>query len=240
MLEIRFRELVPHVYHLDFDNQYDLAMNFLRYQEYYESPKWHKEIFRLVDYMEWYAKNQCGLKNKKGRPARMFSYPADWSGFNIPRWAMEEVFPRIEDWNKYDDFMQTVFKLIVADEDEHPFYLIGTYGGGAIGPNDSEDESILDHEMAHAFYYTDKEYRAAVDLLLAQWYHDQGHAGEELDSAKEVLKLMGYHKDIITDEIHAYCATGLCDELKGVISQKERTSFQILFKEIKKKCTPER
>lgn len=242
MLDIRFRELIPHVYHLDFDNQYDLAMNFLRYQEYYESPEWHKKIFTLVDYMEWYSKTQCERKDKKNRPLRMFSYPADWSGFNIPSWALEEVLPKIEDWNRYDDFMSTVYDLIKKTEGEHPFYLIGTYAGGATD-DDPSGETILDHEVAHALFYTNRDYRVKVRRLLREWDSPvanlNGHKGEELDSARDVLKSMGYHETTVEDEIHAYCATGLCDELKGVVSKKEMKPFQKLFKEFKKKCKNE-
>jgi len=238
MLDIRFRELIPHVYHLDFDNQYDLAMNFLRYQEYYESPEWHKKIFTLVDYMEWYSKTQCDRKDKKNRPLHMFSYPADWSGFNIPSWALEEVLPKIEDWNRYDDFMLTVYNLIKKTEGEHPFYLIGTYAGGA-SEKDPSGETILDHEVAHALFTVNQDYRIAVTDAMSQWSMEAGHDGAELDSAQEVLKLMGYHETTVIDEIHAYCATGLCDELKGVVSKKEMKPFQKLFKEYKKKCSPE-
>ncbi len=239
MLDIRFRELIPHVYHLDFDNQYDLAMHFLRYQEYYEGVKFYKKIFTLVDYMEWYSKTQCELKDKKNRTCHMFSYAADWSGFNIPNWALDNVLPNVPDWNKYDDFMLTVSNIIKEKEGEHPFYLIGTYAGGATDA-DPSGETILDHEVAHALFYTCRYYRVKVYRLLRKWDSPtanlDGHKGEELDSARDVLKSMGYHETTVEDEIHAYCATGLCKELEGVISKQEMKPFQKLFKEYKKKC----
>jgi hypothetical protein len=238
MLDIRFHELMPHVYHLDFDNQYDLAMHFLRYQEYYEGVKFHKKIFTLVDYMEWYSKTQCEWKDKKKRPGRMFSYAADWSGFNIPSWALQEVLPQIPDRNKYDDFMSIIEDMLREKEGEHPFYLIGTYGGGA-SADDPSGEAILDHEVAHALFTVNQDYRLAVHDLMAQWSMEVGHEGAELDSAQEVLKLMGYHETTVIDEIHAYCATGLCDELKGVISKNEMKPFRKLFKEFKRKCKQE-
>jgi hypothetical protein len=185
--------------------------------------------------MEWYSKTQCERVDKKKRPLHMFSYTADWSGFNIPSWALDEVLPEIEDWNKYDDFMFTVYNLIKKTEEEHPFYLIGTYGGGA-SEDDPSGESILDHEVAHALFTVNRDYRLAVQDLMAQWSMEVGHEGAELDSAQEVLKLMGYHETTVIDEIHAYCATGLCDELKGVISKKEMKPFRKLFKEFKQKC----
>lgn len=235
MLDIRFREIMPHIYHLDFDNQYDLAMHFLRYQEYYESPVWHKKIFTIVDFMEWYSKTQCERKDKKNKPCRMFSYPDDWSGFNIPSWVLDEVLPKIPDWNKYDDFMSVVHNLIKETEGEHSFYLIGTYAGGA-SASDPSGTAILDHEVAHALFTVSPAYQSEVRDLLEAWFRGHGHRGEELDSARDVLRTMGYHPTTVDDEVHAYCATGLCDKLKGVISKREMRPFQKLFKETKQKC----
>ncbi|KKK80436.1 hypothetical protein LCGC14_2823490, partial [marine sediment metagenome] len=196
----------------------------LRYQEYYEGVKFYKKIFTLVDYMEWYSKTQCARKDKKNRPCHMFSYTDDWSGFNIPGWALKEVLPNVPDWNKYDDFMSTIFKMIKETEGDHSFYLIGTYAGGATEA-DPSGETILDHEVAHALFYTNRDYRIEVCRFLGG-----------MKRAEDALKAMGYHETTIKDEVHAYCATGLCDELKEVISKQEMKPFQKLFKEYKKKC----
>ena len=53
--EINITEICPHVYHLEFSSSYKLAMHFIRFHEYYESPKFYRQFFTLIDYMEWYA-----------------------------------------------------------------------------------------------------------------------------------------------------------------------------------------
>ena len=232
-MDFSIRKLMPHVYHLDFDTQYELTMHFLRAQEYYESPKFYKKIFPLLDYMDWYSK-----VHGKGS----FSYTRDWSGFNTPSWALTAVYNSetyLPDRNRYDKLMGTLVDRICYEEEGHTFYFIGTFAGGGINKKGEKDD-ILAHEIAHALYTVNSEYSDKVDELLNARYALGDEYGEyeehEPDPAAEVLIDMGYHSSTIQDEIHAYCATGLCEKLKGVITKKEMKPFQKLFKEYKKKC----
>ncbi len=230
MFGFSIREILPHIYHLRFESAYELAMHFVRFQEYYESPKFHKQIFTLVDYMEWYAKGQG-----KGS----FSYPTDWSGFNVPSWVLQQVRRAdIRDLNKYDRLMFTLIDRVEEKEHPHNYYFIGTSIEGV--REDSDEAGTLDHEIAHALYTVNPEYRGKVGDLLGAWAgsftNPPGHKGEELVSAVKVLNKMGYHASTIDDEVHAYCATGLCKALEGVISKKQTKPFQKLFREVKKKC----
>ncbi len=232
-MDFSIRKLMPHIYHLDFGTQYDLTMHFLRAQEYYESPKFYKTIFSIVDYMEWYSK-----LHGKGS----FSYARDWSGFNTPSWALTAVYNSetyLPDRNRYDKLMGTLVEQIRYEEDDHAFYFIGTFAGGGINKKGEADD-ILGHEIAHAFYTVNSEYREKVDELLNTRYSSGDEYGgcEEIepDPAAEVLIGMGYHSSTIQDEIHAYCATGLCEKLEGAITKKEMKPFQKLFKEYQKKC----
>lgn len=226
MFGFSIREILPHVYHLHFESGYDLAMHFLRFQEYYESPKYHRRIFSLTEYMEWYAKDHEGS----------FTYPTDWSGFNVPSWVLQQVREAtIPDLNSYDLRMFTLIDWVEEREHPHNYYFIGTSSAGYRGDEDEKD--VLDHEIAHALYTVNPEYREKALALLREWNSAPGHEGCELDTAKMVLKDMGYHESTVEDEIHAYCATGLCDELEGVISKQESKPFQKLFREYKKRCT---
>jgi hypothetical protein len=228
------KEILPHVYHLHFERNYDLAMHFWRFQEYYESPKFHKKIVSLVGYMEWYAE-------KHGEGA--FTYPKDWHGFNVPSWVLHQVRgAELPDPNCYDRFMFLLIDWMDIWGGTDTYYVIGT-STEAHGDEETE-EDVLDHEIAHALYTVNPEYREKVTTLLADWNGPWDnpnrkrlkHDGAELDSARDVLKGMGYHPSTISDEVHAYCAAGLCSELEGVISEKEMKPFQKLFKEFKEKC----
>lgn len=193
----KLETIIPHVYHLSFKSSYDLAMHFIRFQEYYESPKFHKQFFTLVDYMEWYAKDY-------ERATGAFTYPRDWHGFNVPSHCLipfleEDVIP---DRNKYDDYMLNIIRKIQIYEGTHPFYLIGTQ---------MNDYGTLDHELAHALYTVNNNYHEQVAKLL------QDLPPEILENARTYLKKNNYHQSTIDDEIHAYCATGL-DMLYQIIN----------------------
>jgi len=70
---IRKKRVSDKLYFLHFQNQREMAETFLRFQEFYESPKFKGKIFTLENYKDWYRK----IKGK-------FSYYSDWDGFNLP------------------------------------------------------------------------------------------------------------------------------------------------------------
>ena len=229
MFGFSIKEILPHIYHLNFESAYDNAMHFFRFQEYYESPKFHKKIFAWVDYMEWYAE-----KHGKGG----FTYASDWGGFNVPSWVLHQVrIADIPDPNRYDRFMFNLIDWVELQEHPHDYYFIGT--STKRETDKKSNVHVLDHEIAHALYTVNPEYRTEVAKLFREWDQGPKHKGEELSSAMDVLRGMGYHESTILDEVHAYSATGLSKDLKGVISNKERKPFQKLFREFEKKCREE-
>ena len=214
------RPILPHVYHLHFESGYDLAMHFVRVQEFYESLKFFRQFFSLVDIMEWYA-------TEHGKGA--FTYPADWSCFNVPSNVLLDVYGKfgvIPDFNRYDEFMFQMVQWAKRLEGTHPFYFIGTSSAGYQG--DGDEENVLDHEIAHALYFTNEEYHRAMTKCLS------GMDSDTRMKAKEVLAKMGYHPTTIDDEIHAYAATGLCSELQDAIPKKEAQPFQKAFQAFRK------
>jgi hypothetical protein len=223
-MSFSIKEVLPHVYHLDFDRQYDLAMHFLRFQEYYESPKFYRRFFTLVEYMDWYA---------KGIGQGAFTYPRDWAGFNVPSRCLlpflEDPGKACPDLNEYDQLMLGLIEAVVVREEGHPFYFIGTFGGGNVNKDGGKD-AVEEHEIAHALYTVNAKYRKKVKNLLKKMNQNQ------LAGAKETLTEMGYHRSTQLDEVHAYCATGLCKALEGVVSNKQMRPFQKLFQEYKKLC----
>lgn len=223
-MDFSIKQILPHVYHLDFGTQYDLAMHFLRAQEYYESPEFHKRAFTLIDFMDWYARTH-------GEGA--FTYTKDWEGFNVPSWALLGVYGTgepVPDPNRYDAFMERLVNRVAFEEKGHPFYFIGTFVGGQVDKHGEEDD-VLSHELAHALFTVNSDYHEEVVRLLDEFRYGEDHAGEEYDSAFDVLTKMGYHASTIPDEIHAYSATGLCKELEGVLSESEMRPFRELFEE---------
>ena len=220
-MKFKLGEILPQIYHLSFGSGYDLAMHFIRAQEYYESPKYWRKIFTLVDYMEWYAK-------EKGKGA--FTYPADWSGFNVPSSVLLDLYGKpgvIPDFNRYDDFMRVIVERLIKDCDGKDFYLIGTSGEGHQG--DGDEEGVLMHEIAHGLYFVDQDYQNEMRDCLTRM-----PARERMD-AKAALKNMGYHNSTVDDEIHAYASTGLCTALEGILSEKTCEPFIETFSRLSKK-----
>jgi hypothetical protein len=197
------------VFHITMADPWDLAMMFLRMQEWYESPKFHHKHFTIEQYMKWYQK-AYGKGN--------FTYPTDWSGFNVPSDAVlaimngpvggfvveADLFLKLCRVRHYDG------KPLVDTPDPslrrnnwcdyrapYPFYLIGT--------TEKYDADTLDHEIAHGHFFVDPVYRRRVRACLRR--HDTS-------SLEKFLLNMGYSVWTLTDEIHAYALTGWPDGFK--------------------------
>lgn len=201
----------------EFDNHYDLAMTFLRYQEYYESDnkKFKGKIFSIFDYMEWYSKKRDGV----------FTYPQDWSGFNIPDYVFASINSRraeIPDYNKYDECMYDIVmksrilltshhtKNIVEDWVElvdARFYIIGAV---------KDESDVMDHEIAHGLYYINQEYCHEMNTLIKQIPADESKI------LLEHFKELGYSKSVWNDEAQAYLST---DDYDWPISNKFKETF---------------
>ena len=209
------KELFPHIYYLEFDSSYRSAMHMLRFEEYYESPKFKGQIFSLIDFMEWYASEHDDV----------FSYPADWGGFNVPSTSLLAVRnATIPDFNRYDALMFEIIDQVVTRENGHIFYFISS--------SKEEPKVTLNHEIAHAFYACDPEYRQAMDTTINAWKEQYP---TKYEKAALVLKKLGYHEQSVQDEIHAYCATGLCTELLGALRPmpKVREIFKTYMRQLR-------
>jgi hypothetical protein len=204
-------ELVPHVYLVNFRSQFELAMTFLRAQEFYESsnPSFKGHIFNIVDYMRWYA-STLG----KGK----FSYSEDWGGFNLPRQVLDKLygndFQVIEDFNAFDRQMVEIYEAVSKSDDN--FVLIGV---------SHETSYLLPHELAHGLYATNEAYRKAMFDEL------QSTPLEVIGEMRKILGDMGYCEEVIMDEIQAYFSTGLLRafEENEVIKNFSTSNFKDIF-----------
>lgn len=180
------KEILPHIFHLNFDTRKELASTFLRFQEHFESPSFRGKIFSLDDFKYWYVKN-----SPKGKETGEFTYYSDWSGFNIP----SEILIPFQDglFNPLSDQEKSFLDLF--EDKERPFYIIGTFQG---------EKTTLKHEIAHALFYTNKEYRDEVLNVL----HDIPDEFKQVFS-KALEESGGYHYSVILDEMHAYMINGL-------------------------------
>ncbi len=166
--------VAPGIIHLKFNNHNELTKTFLRFQEHYESPKFRGKIFTLAEFKRWY---------KADRKSKTFTYYTDWSGFNIPSKVLVPFKSGL-----FDPLSSREKRLLDAlSLDKGKFYIIGTY--------ESKSSGTLDHEIAHALYYTDKNYKAEIDKALK---------GVDFSPIRKKLMLMGYCKEVLPDETHAF------------------------------------
>jgi hypothetical protein len=182
-IKYKIKEVKPNIFAVIVKDTYDRAMLFCRAQEYYESPspKFRGKQFSIWDYMKWYdKKNGCG-----------FSYGADWSGFNIPIWVAKECYNSL---NKLETPYDKVMDQIIQKLNSH-------YNGYMIGAGNTMDETFQ-HEVCHALYHTDKNYKKQMDNLT------EGLPKKYYDVFKKNLIQMGYASKVVKDEIQAYLQYG--------------------------------
>lgn len=209
------KELRPNIFALSVADDYDRCMLFCRYQEFYESP--YKEIrgkyFSLEKLMKVY-------KDKWKKDT--FTYPIDWTGFNIPSNVLSKAISTFGlPANEYDQIMRQIVSYCEKKAKDGTWYLIGA---------ESFDSKTMDHEIAHGLYYTNKEYKKECSRLIKQIKPDH------YEKLRKKLVKMGYNdtKKIIDDEIQAFMSTGLYNGLDTKELKKYEQSFIDNFKTFNK------
>jgi len=154
------------------DSQEELADSFMRFQEHYENPYWAGKIFTVGQVKKWYSE-RYGAD----------TYRFDWHGFNFPSFVLD--FFKEGLFDPLTENEQRVLSFFKYRNDD--FYIIG-----------SNTDDVLKHELNHALFYTNKDYKKQVDSLIDS---NKKHLKKALD---HILKL-GYHKKVLNDELQAYC-----------------------------------
>lgn len=213
----RVKEIKPFIYCVEVDDDYDRAMLFCRYQEFYESPykKFRGKYFTWMEYMRFY---------KDAWKKRVFTYPEDWSGYNIPGNIVQQAHHMFCGETEYDNIMNDIYFHCALDSQykndgkRHDWYLIGA---------STKDKGTTNHEIAHGLYFTNKEYKKSVTKLI------KNIKPNHYDKLKKKLIKMGYVEDkkIIDDEIQAFMSTGLYNGLDTKELKKYEKSFVDNFKQ---------
>lgn len=205
--KIKFHEK-DGVCYISAPNQYLLCDMFMRIQEFYESalPKIRNHYFTREEFCDEYAK-----KYKK------FKYHTEWVGFNVPGHIVKKFFKTFHDLSKKEIYLQKLLKDRLNSSEK--FYLIGITDG---------DEVATNHELAHAKYYLDENYKKAMSKII-----------DELPKKvrKKIIRLiikMKYDKSVAYDEIQAYFSTSKYSELKmffgTLIKRKTMKKFRIIYR----------
>jgi hypothetical protein len=184
IIKYKIKEVKPNVFAVIVKDKYDRAMLFCRAQEYYESPspKFRGKNFSIWDYMKWYHEQY-----KFG-----FSYGRDWTGFNIPLKTVSECYNKLtKPESPYDKVMDEILNKLKSESND--CYLIGA--------KDIKGETFK-HEVCHALYHTDKNYKKQMDALT------HGLPKKYYNVFASNLVQMGYTTKVVDDEIQAYLQYG--------------------------------
>jgi len=210
------KEIKPNIYCVLVDDNYDRAMLFCRYQEFYESPykKFRNKYFTWMEYMRFY---------KDVWKKKTFTYPEDWSGYNIPSNILQIAHHIFCGETEYDNIMNDIYWYCVSDVQKKNegkdvnWYLIGA---------SSKDLRTLNHEIAHGLYFTNRDYKKDTNKLIKEI------KPTHYDKLKKKLIKMGYVSDkkIINDEIQAFMSTGLYNDLDIKELKKYESKFIKNFK----------
>lgn len=191
----KIKEVRKNIFVVIIPNRYQRAMLFCRVQEFYESAssQFRKNKFSIWDYFSWYAKTY-----RRG----CFSYPSDFTGFNLPLNVAKECYEINKKETPYDHEMCNIIKKIFKKRQNQ--YLIGV---------DSVNNSTYKHEMAHAFYYTNEKYKSDMNILI------NSISASDFKKFKNNLKTIGYCNAVIKDEIQAYMSTEVNKKItKGIFN----------------------
>lgn len=215
-------EVLPNVFAIIVPNQKSRAMLFIRAQEYYESPnkKYRGKIFDVEKYLEWYnCSKYAGIRCSSR------AYVNDWPGFNMPydvaSRCYDKLLKRPDLMTPYDTEFYKILRYISHHKSPGKAYIIGT---------NSLHSPTTFHEMRHALYYMDIDYRKHTQRLLRMI------PSKIYSKYKRNLKDMGYDDNVIDDELQTYIGTNdwdfpqLIKNIPRTIARELHHIFLALFK----------
>jgi len=185
-MKYQIKEVKPNIFAVIIPNGFDRAMTFCRVQEFYESPnpQFRGKHFNMWEYMKWYSEEY----------GKGFSYPNDWSGFNIPFEVMDMCFRNMKEFETpYDGIMYKIYWEIQTMKRGGKAYVIGAA--------DTKGDTFK-HEVCHGLYYTNKTYKQLVNEIT-----DTISVEHILNFRNNLIK-MGYTDGVVDDEIQAYLTWG--------------------------------
>ena len=211
MPKVKVTEIIEGLYHLEFPTLYLMNSTLIRFQEYYESPKFKGMAFTLEEYMDWYAG-----KAEDGR----FDYFDEVEGMNFPADSMSEFehFHAFELGDK--EYKSWVYFQLGSNE--HAGYLIATAK--------TSQRFAFKHEIAHGMYYLIPAYKREVSKVM----NSTAPYKAVIKTLKKALKPKWYHRSIMTDECHAYLIDGISAVNMHAFTGIGRMMFKDLSRKLRK------
>lgn len=183
-IQYTLKEVRPNIFAVVVPDDYDRAMLFCRVQEFYESDSdlYREQDFSIWDYMKWYSAKNKGV----------FTYTKDWEGFNVPFKVALNCYIGNDENTPYDKVMEKILDKILLSYEPVNAYIIGTK---------TEKGQTFKHEICHALYYSNSEYKLLADEITKSidW--------QDYLIFEDNLLSLCYTASVINDEIQAYMMT---------------------------------
>ncbi len=190
-----------------FSSQKEMTLTMFRSQEYYEcgNNKIRNKVFEFEDFLDFYTEENGDI-----------DYFRRVSGFNIPSNSLEDFFIKFNLTRRENKLWKLTRKF-----SSKPYYLLAAK---------ETDTSTLDHELVHAYYYLNEEYKKKALFLIK-------NMRSELHKQIIVsLKRKGYAKAVFNDEINAFMATSdleyLHENMKLDVTERDIQPFKQLASEV--------
>lgn len=182
MHKIKVTEIIKGLYHLQFPTNYLMNATLIRFQEYYESPKFKGKPFTLEEYMDWYVLAEEGK----------FDYFEWVEGVNIPTSVLVDFNKAVQsELGRKERILYNYFKHVGVDG-----YIIAT--------SKTSYDGVLMHETAHGIYDLKPKYRREVQAFMRSKVQYKLVVKE----IYKYLKDKHYHRKLYRDEAHAYILNG--------------------------------
>lgn len=222
-IKYTIKQISPGLFAIEVPNKRDLALLFLRVQEFYESPnpKFQNNVFDVIDFLQWYQHSPYHLDGKNNIDEResiksitksitksINAYVNDWSGFNFPFSVAKDCYAMLFESSLFkSQFNQSPNPLTIYDK---LFLDIIEYIERVMGKNQKAYiigarkfiSPTMRHEVFHGLYYLNDKYRKSIDKLI------NAMPRSLYAKYKKNLKNMGYRDGVINDEIQSYLGTG--------------------------------
>lgn len=166
------------VFHFIFEDQESMNRTFIRFSEFNESPIYKNRLFETTDILK-YIPNYYSLV----------------LGHNIPGEACRKFHEKYSVNFSLDELK--IIKIVQQNNVQlmNDFYIIATF------ESDKAKYNAIDHEIAHALYYLNRNYSSEIKIIATKYTKKYKL---DFSSMFKVLRYKQYDKTVWWDEIHAF------------------------------------
>jgi hypothetical protein len=179
---MKLTKLTPQILVFKCKTKKELALTFFRIQEFYEAQnsKLRGQSFDTFKFLDV-------MMADDGKVAYFFP---GWSGFNFP----SDIF---HEWRRLNPVATAYEAKLIAQVEKalpkgKPFYVVAML---------ASDKNTLDHEVAHAMFFLNTDYRECATTLV------RGLPIALRRHMRQALRTLGYSNGVVVDEINAFLAT---------------------------------